>query len=258
MSLIKSWNWGSQYVLLMKNTHDGDIWPGWTANWNMNGLRAPYGEQTSWDYSTDKYAFNAYYVCGNQNWYEGEGGWTYDSLRIDECDDSYVLADVQDQSLDELDMLFSYTAEIELDDDYAICSDCKIEMEWNSIFQPSYMTLTTGSSTGTCTTSVNSGTTSCTTGVNLDGGSVVRFTFYDMLINTAIGSGLTSTVHFFEKFWVYGNWNRGNCIYNCDSLENSNQVTNCKGFVIPDNRITISDKPRWLEIREVRLIPNNA
>jgi hypothetical protein len=163
-------------------------------------------------------------VCGNQNWYEGEGGWTYDSLRIDECDDSFVLADLQDQSLNELDMLFTYTAEIELDVDYAICEDCKIEMEWNSIFQPSYMNLTTGSNSkyATCTTTVNSGITSCTTGQKLDGNSVLRFTFYDMLVNINIGSGLTSSQHFFKKFWVYGNWDRTKCIYNCDSLENTN------------------------------------
>lgn len=156
-------------------------------------------------------------------------------------------------------MLFSFYAEIELDDDYGICHDCKIEMEWNSIFQPSYMNLTSGSSgtLGSCTTNVNSGTTTCTSRVTLDGGQKLRFNFYDMLVNTGVGSGLSSEVHFFEKFWVYGNWNRDKCIYNCDSLE-SNTVSNCNGFIVADNKITIDDTPRWLEIREVRLIPGNA
>lgn len=168
----------------MKLADDVDIWPGWPAAWNINGLKAPYGEQTDWDYSSDKYAFNAYLICGNQNWYEGEGGWTFDSLRIDECDDSGAKADLGDDSVDEYDIIPKYEAEIILDDDYAICADCKIEMDYNSIFQAASMEISSNNGKkGSCTTvNVGDGKTVCKTGQNLDGGSNVKFTFYDVLV----------------------------------------------------------------------------
>lgn len=88
-------------------------------------------------------------------------------------------------------MLFTYTAEVELDKDYGICANCKIEMEWNTIFKPAYMRMTSGSNSmvGTCTTSVNTGVASCTAGQNLDGGANIKFTFYDVLVKTTVASG---------------------------------------------------------------------
>lgn len=164
LTVLRNWRWGVQDVMLMKNNQDGDIWPDWPNKWNINGLSAPYGEQRNWNLD-DKYAFNAYLVCGNQKWWEGEGGWTYDSLLIDECDDSYVTVDLSPAKVDELDMLFTYTAEVELDKDYGICAKCKIEMEWNTIFKPAYMKMTSGSNglLGDCTTNVDTGVASCTT-----------------------------------------------------------------------------------------------
>lgn len=154
MTYINSWDWDGQTFLLLKPAYDGEFWPNWPANLNINGLVAPYGEQTSWNYNTNKYGWNGYLACGNQNWFEGEGGWTYDSLQVDECDDSFVLSKLQKATLDELDMLFTYTAEIDLDEDYGICSNCNISMKWNSIFQPAYMNMTSGTNNmrGTCTT----------------------------------------------------------------------------------------------------------
>lgn len=39
-------------------------------------------------------AWNTYFICGNPNHYEGEGGFTYDSIKVDECDDSYLKSDL--------------------------------------------------------------------------------------------------------------------------------------------------------------------
>lgn len=128
---------------MQNSATSGDIWPGHTMNWNVNNLKAKYGEQTDWLYS-DKSAFNAYLVCGNKNWYEGEGGWTYDSLMIDECDDAGVTVSLSDPTLDEKDIQSEWTATVRLDKDYAICDTCTITMKWNSIFKPSSMRLETG------------------------------------------------------------------------------------------------------------------
>jgi hypothetical protein len=69
---------------------------------------------------------------------------------------------------------------------------------------------------------------------------------------------LTSDQYFFEKVWIDGNWDNSRCIYNCETLSSKTTPTNCPGFVPSDNRIVVSDKPRWVEIKQVRLIPNNA
>lgn len=44
LTLTKSFNWNGQQVLILHNSVTNDIWPGWTENLNVNGLKAPYGE----------------------------------------------------------------------------------------------------------------------------------------------------------------------------------------------------------------------
>lgn len=94
---------------------------------------------------TTKNKFNAYLVCGNQNWYEGEGGYTYDSIRVDECDDSTFDAKLSDRTLDEYDILDTYTADIELDSDYGVCANCELQLQWSTVFLAASMELTSGS-----------------------------------------------------------------------------------------------------------------
>lgn len=65
------------------------------------------------------------------------------------------------------------------------------------------------------------------------------------------------TAYFWEKVDIAGNWMTSKCIYNCDNLEQSTQL-NCDGFILSDNELTIQDKDRRVEIREVKTEPNNA
>lgn len=81
-----------------------------------------------------------------------------------------------------------------------------------------------------------------------------------MLVDKVVSNDATEPdeVDFFKEFSVSGNWNTNKCVYTCTNLDLSNRdVENCPGYDAADNKIKISNNPKYVEIREVKVIPNN-
>jgi hypothetical protein len=52
-------------------------------------------------------------VCGTQNWWEGEGGYTYNSIRVDECDTPELVLSLEKKNFKNKEMVTSFSTTIQ-------------------------------------------------------------------------------------------------------------------------------------------------
>lgn len=159
-------------MILLSHESAADIYPGWPVMLGMSDMTIAYGEQSSWAFTKDDEEinyFHTYLVCGSTKWYEGEGGYTYNAMMIDECGDGGqgVTVSLSKDSLKEQSLSTSWDATITLNDDYGICSSCSFTIKWDDDkFYWETMTVTTGSNNlvATCDTTSYASQVTCTSG----------------------------------------------------------------------------------------------
>lgn len=80
-----------------------------------------------------------------------------------------------------------------------------------------------------------------------------------MFVKQSVAADATANpkVNFFVRVYAKGNWDTSKCIYNCIDLT-SVSTTRCPNFVLANNQIEVANKERFVEIRSVKVVPNNA
>lgn len=208
---------GYKAVLSHNALASGEIWPDWTMDIELEGVKAPYGEQTKY-LNTVKENWNVYQVCGNDISYEGEAGLTEDSLKIDTCKTGYDAITVDVSTVKELDIK-DIKVTVALDEDYGVCESCPITLSWNSNYAPSYITVD-----GKVCAATSAAGTTCYSN-KLAGGSNLVIIFKDTVMKTVVDNVDDKVVNYFLKtININGDWDTTKCVYKCESLGQATAV----------------------------------
>lgn len=248
LTLLTLWEFSGYQFLL--TYHDADVWPEWTNDIEVSGLKAPYGEQKDVLLAND--GFKLYMACGNEG-DEGESAKTWNSLMIAPYLTGYDTGTWKDTSVTEL-TIEDFSATFTLDETYPLGAGCKVEIDWvNGNMLPSWVEVD-----GTECVRPGTGTSSVTCTLAKDVTSSLEIAFKDALVAKTVAEGAENnqeTAYFFSKAHAYGTWDTTKKVYHCRNL---NQGSDCGSVDSADFLVTVKGQTsRFLSVELIEVYPNN-
>lgn len=224
-------------VLYVTYHPNEDVWPLWTNNLVIDGLKAPYGEQTSW--LSDNFGFYTYFACGNA-WDEGESGLTYNSIKLQEYCTGFP-----DGFLDRLKVVeknvYDFKLNLNLGPNYPIGENCWVELQWTGDFIPSWILINGVMCSKITATQTN---TFCKIGSDIADDQNLIIEFKQTLVKKFVpDEDADKKIYAYlpVKVDVYGDWDNSKRLYLCQNLNDEDHV--CDGVHSRELEITITDEP---------------